>query len=185
MAAVDVRDAGAERITNITVVDGDSVEGQFRGEWIRARLYGIDAPELPQPGGPQCAERLEQLVRASGSLMAEVMDVDQYDRFIILLYPASSGRRDSLNLRMARDGYAYAFTRFGGGEIGVKVAERDARESKRGVIWESGEGGERPWDYRSRQREGFDPRAWRDRAIGAALIIIVFAALLYWLWNWG
>ena len=53
---------------------------------------------------------------------------------------------------MAREGHAYAYTRFGGAELGMQTAERDARSARRGVWRSSREGGERPWEYRNRSR---------------------------------
>lgn len=167
---------GACRITNIHVVDGDSLECNLHGRRVRARLFGVDAPELGQREGPACAERFRNLVDRAGGLMAEVIDIDQYDRAVVLLYPAGGDRRDSLNLRLVREGYAYAFTRFGGGELGFNVAERDAREARRGILWERGrEGGERPWDYRLRQNEGW---GWQDALKWALFAVIILIGLL-------
>lgn len=51
------------RATNIRVIDGDSIECDFKRQRVRVRLYGIDAPELGQPG-PQSVEVLD-LVKSS------------------------------------------------------------------------------------------------------------------------
>ena len=168
------------RFTNIRVIDGDSVEGNYKGERVRVRLYAIDAPELGQPGGAECAEHLSRMIGASGAITLEVVDVDRYGRKVGLLYPAASHRRNSLNARMVREGFAYAFTNFGGAELGVRVAEMDARESRRGVCWtDSVRGGVRPWKYR---REQTGRRRGRDAQRGAPAsgrgVTIVFAVLL-------
>lgn len=144
------------------------------------RLYAIDAPELGQPGGAECAEHLSRMIGASGAITLEVVDVDRYGRKVGLLYPAASHRRNSLNARMVREGFAYAFTNFGGAELGVRVAEMDARESRRGVCWtDSVRGGTRPWKYR---REQTGRRRGRDAQRGAPAsgrgVTIVFAVLL-------
>lgn len=163
------------RIERIRVVDGDSIECSFGGRFERVRLYGIDAPELSQPGGSESAENLEAIIRRSGSLTMEVMDYDHYDRLIGLIYPTSSHRRNSLNLRMVREGQAYAFTRFGGAELGIRMAEQDAKASRRG-LWRHGkDGGERPWDYRSRGREG---GGLITIPLTAAIVVIVIITIL-------
>ena len=145
--------AQVRRLTDIHVVDGDSFECRSDREETRVRLYGIDAPELGQLGGQDAAERLAAIIQASEPLLMEVMDIDQYGRVVGLLYSRRSSGTDSVNLRMVREGYAYAFTRFGGGNLGFKAAQHDARRARRG-IWRGGPaGGERPWDYRRRMRE--------------------------------
>ena len=54
---------------------------------------------------------------------------------------------------MVREGYAYAFTRFGGTELGFRAAQHDACLAGRGVWKGNRAGGERSWDYRRRVRE--------------------------------
>ena len=81
------------RITNIRVIDGDSIEGDFNRQRARVRLYGIDAPELGQAGGAESADNLAAMARRSGALLMEVMSYDRYGRVVGLLYPAHSGRR--------------------------------------------------------------------------------------------
>lgn len=176
---------GAMRATNIRVVDGDSLDCNLRGRRVRARLFGIDAPELGQPDGPACADRFRQIVDRAGGLMAEVTDIDQYDRAVLILYPAGSNRRDSVNLRLVREGYAYAFTQFGDGGLGLKIAERDAQEARRGALWERGrEGGERPWDYRTRQREGWTPHDLMTWLIVAAILLVAGVIGLVFMLSW-
>lgn len=176
------------RFTNIRVIDGDSVEGNYREEWVRVRLYAIDAPELDQPGGPECAEHLSRMIGASGAITLEVIDVDQYGRKVGLLYPSASHKRNSLNLRMVREGFAYAYTNFGGAELGVRVAEMDARESRRGVCWtDSVRGGTRPWEYRREQtgrRRGRDSRPGAPASGRGFVIIFVVLTLVLFVVFW-
>ena len=159
------------RATNIRVIDGDSIECDFKRQRVRVRLYGIDAPELGQPGGADSADNLAAMTRR-GALMMEVMSYDRYGRLVGLLYPARRNRRDSLNLRMAREGQAYAYTRFGGAELGMRSVERDAQMAGRGIWRSSRDGVERPWEYRRRSREpsGSLPMKW--------LLIVLFVLLL-------
>ncbi len=140
-------------LTDIRVVDGDTIRCRAGGHETTVRLYGIDAPELEQLGGPDAADALESIIRGSEPLLMEVIDVDLYERDVGLLYARRSHRRDSVNIRMVREGYAYAFTRFGGREMGFRAAQHDARAARRGVWTGSRAGGERPWNYRRRVRE--------------------------------
>ena len=169
-------------ISKVRVVDGDSIEAMFDGRFVRVRLYGIDAPELRQQGGPEAAETLKGLVRRNGDLNMEVMAFDRYDRVVGLIYPRSSHRRNSLNLRMVREGQAYAYTRFGGAELGLRTAEQDAKAGRRG-IWRSGsEGGERPWDYRNRSRDaGLSSIPVTVVIIVLALLAIVVGKIFGWI----
>ena len=163
------------RATNIRVIDGDSVECDYKRQRVRVRLYGIDAPELRQPGGAESADNLAAMVRGSGALMMEVMAYDRYGRVVGLLYPARSNRRASLNLRMVRDGHAYAYTRFGGVELGMRSAERDAQAARRGIWRSSRKGGERPWEYRNRSREASGSLSMKWLLI--VLLIVLLLAL--------
>ena len=176
------------RFTNIRVKDGDSVEGDFKGEWVRVRLYAIDAPELGQPGGAECADHLSRMIGASGAITLEVVDVDKYGRKVGLLYPAAAHRRNSLNARMVREGFAYAFTNFGGADLGVRVAEMDARESRRGVCWtDSVRGGKRPWVYRreqtGRRRDRGSERGTpaSGRGVGTIFVVVLLLIVVLWL----
>lgn len=120
-------------LTDIRVVDGDTIRCRAGGRETTVRLYGIDAPELEQLGGPDAADALESIIRGSEPLLMEVIDVDLYGRDVGLLYARRSHRRDSVNIRMVREGYAYTFTRFGGAELGFSAARHDARAARRGV----------------------------------------------------
>ena len=160
------RKAAIGRITNIRVVDGDSIEALYKGQLARIRLYGIDAPELAQLDGPESAVHLESLVRRSITLVMEVIDQDHYGRLVGLIYAERSHRRNSLNLRMVREGQAYAYTRFGGAELGMRPAERDAQAARRGV-WRHGRTvGKDPGTFESgdgRERQKCSAgRSWRS-----------------------
>lgn len=175
------RGSAPARITNVRVVDGDSIECRYRGKFTRVRLYGIDAPELEQAEGPESAESLLAILRRSEPLLMEAIGPDHYERTIGLIYSIRSHRRNSVNLRMVREGNAYAYTRFGGAELGMKAAERGAHSARRGV-WRCGrEGGERPWEYRRNLRDGAGRREEPVASAGIwiVLAIVVVIALLF------
>jgi endonuclease YncB( thermonuclease family) len=67
------------------------------------------------------------------------------------------GPEEMLNIAIVRAGYAYAY-RPPGHRVDrwdeVQAAEEEARDARRGV-WAAGpEGGERPWVYRAKIRDG-------------------------------
>ena len=64
-----------------TVQDGDSV---IRGDGVRVRLYGIDAPERDQPYGREARETLQQYMPLGAKMME--YDEERYGRLIVELF---------------------------------------------------------------------------------------------------
>ena len=120
------------------MVDGDTLEVDFRGRTLTVRLIGIDTPESVAPGEPvQCyaaqassytTERLEgERVR----LQFDVERIDPYGRTLAYVWLGS----ELFNETLVRDGYAFMTTyppnvryvdRF-------RAAQREARSAGRGV----------------------------------------------------
>ena len=168
------------------VVDGDSLEVKYAGlfSFMRrpfpVRLYGIDAPELAQPYGPEARKELAALVRRGGIRM-DVMATDRYGRTVGMLY---SGRRnrEPVNVAMVRSGMAYWYRRYGGRNLGFPEAEAEAKSKRRGV-WKDGRRAQRPWDYRADRRRSRRRRGRRRRfvirlAIAAAVLVALTVAAL-------
>jgi endonuclease YncB( thermonuclease family) len=61
----------------LTVTDGDTV----RDGDLRVRLWGIDAPELREPGGKASRAALVAIIDGQ-PLSCDVMDIDRYDRTV-------------------------------------------------------------------------------------------------------
>ena len=135
------------------VIDGDSLTIWIDKEVREVRLYGIDAPEHGQQGADESRNALRQMLGGQ-TFWAEHQHDDPYGRMVCLLYHQDRRRRDSVNLRLVREGYAYAYTKYGGEELGFRQAEADARQGRRGLWRDSRDGGERPWNYRHRNRRG-------------------------------
>lgn len=72
----------------LDVHDGDTVTvapmGDARAR-MRVRLYGIDAPELEQRGGPQSRDHLRSLVSPGQRVEVIPMRIDPYSRMVALL----------------------------------------------------------------------------------------------------
>ena len=95
-------------INKITVLGGDTIHANFQEENVRIRLFGIDAPEAGQSFG-DLSERNLRLHLADPVVMEVMQSQDRYGRVVGLIYRPSDSRWNSINLRMVRDGLAYAY----------------------------------------------------------------------------
>lgn len=154
----------------LRVIDGDSLVVATQHHTLEIRLYGIDAPEHSQPGADESRTALRRKL-GNQVFWLEEMDVDHYGRVIGLLYHRDQHRDNSINRWMIHEGHAYAFTRYGGGELGFDLAEADARDGRRGIWRESRRGGERPWNYRRSNRRS-------KEAVTASNVVIFLIVLI-------
>ncbi len=136
--------------TVIAVNDGDTVIILLVGKQYRARLIGIDAPEMGQePWGRMAREHLRKLLkeyRWRVSIENDIVRHDKYNRLLVYLW-APDGQL--LNERMLQDGYAVLFTIQPNSKYSdrFKEAQRIARENRKG-IWGANGLKERPLDYK-------------------------------------
>ena len=91
-------------VTAQTVQDGDSI---IRGDGVRMRLYGIDAPERDQPYGKEARKVLKQYMPLVAKM--KEYDEDRYGRLIVELFTEDD---KSINAAMICSGAAwwYDFT---------------------------------------------------------------------------
>lgn len=94
------------------VVDGDTVDLALQGELLRARLLGIDAPEVGECFAVQATEYLRTLALGQWVVVAFEQETPSYDVFGRLLVYLSTLDGDSLNLMMVASGHAYAYTQY-------------------------------------------------------------------------
>ena len=173
------------------MIDGDSLEVKYAGffSFLRrsfpVRLYGIDAPELAQPYGPEARDQLAVLVR--GGIRLEEIAKDRYGRTVGVLYP-DSRRRECVNVEMVRYGMAWWYRRYGGRELGFPEAEAEAKTRRRGV-WKDGDRAKRPWAHRADARRARQRRrrmrrlsVWSAAALGLAILtaLLILADALPW-----
>ena len=173
------------------VVDGDTVHvvrrgflrGLIGGDPIVVRLFAMDAPESEQKHGKQATRALKKMLKSSG-LRLEVMDYDRYERLVGLLYRDRDGREKSYNLRMVQEGWAHAYTRYGGRDLGMAEAEKRARTEGRG-LWAGRGSRERPEHWR--RRHGDTKTAWGKVKFRMALVtvVLIFMLAAWWLWWRG
>ena len=138
----------------VSVQDGDSLTVRpldRNSEVLRIRLYGIDAPEHDQDFGGEARDRLSSLVRGRAEFTLEPKDTDRYGRLVGVLYFRSSGQSHSVNRILVEEGLAWWYSRYGGRELGLEQAERNARRARRG-LWGAGKQFA-PWDHRRAQRQ--------------------------------
>lgn len=164
----------------VAVQDGDSLLvrlSKSKGdEQFRVRLYGIDAPERDQQFGSEARDYLRRLVWNRPDLMLESIHTDQYGRLVGVLYYRAVDRRRSVNRMMVEQGLARWYSRYGGLDLGLEQAEREARRRKRGV-WSSRRS-VAPWEHRRIQREEAAARGggclkWALLGAGVGVAIVV------------
>lgn len=131
----------------VHIGDGDSMTVNCDGRSLEVRLYCIDAPELDQ-GRWGWASR-DQLRRiAPAEVRLRIIDVDRYDRQVVLVEDPKTGAGESLNLALARTGHAAVYRHFCKMQR-FYAAEEQARRQGLG-IWSRPGKQQRPWDHRHR-----------------------------------
>ena len=93
---------------------------------LKVRLHAIDAPEKQQAFGQQAKKHLSDLVY-SKTVTLNITDTDRYGRAVADI------QLDSLNVnqQMVKDGYAWAYLRYGGTQYAQE--EKNARAAKLGL----------------------------------------------------
>lgn len=93
----------------IDVHDGDTITvRRSNGQAERLRLYGIDAPELAQPGGTDAADHLRELLH-DGTAEVRTMDRDRYGRTVARIWTIDG---QDVNEAMVTDGHAWFYAQY-------------------------------------------------------------------------
>ena len=125
------------------VIDGDTIYVNIDWQEKSIRLIGVDTPETVDPRRPvgcfgkEASDKTKELLTNKKiSLEKDVSDIDKYQRLLRYVYlPLEGGNSLFVNDYLVREGYAKNLTyppdvkfndRF-------KLAEREARENKRGL----------------------------------------------------
>ncbi len=125
-----------------SVVDGDTLDVVCGGGHMRVRLWGLDAPEMPQtPWGERARSALVQLA-SNGNLTVHVVDHDIYGRVVGRVVSAGG----EIGLELVRQGFAPVPFRYVS-DSRYRGANDAARREQRGV-WAVPGGHQRPWDWR-------------------------------------
>ncbi len=114
------------------VVDGDTVHLQIVGgrEMLKARLEGIDAPEICQTFGPQSRDALARRINQV-MVTVESTRQDDYGRSLAVIY--LNGQ--NINAWLVQQGFAWSFGRKGSkGPYATEEAE--AKSQRKGLFAE-------------------------------------------------
>ena len=123
-----------------TVQDGDSI---IRGDGVRVRLYGIDAPEKDQPYGREARKVLKQYMPLVANM--KQYDEDRYGRLIVELFTEDN---KSINAAMICSGAAWWYEYYAPDRPQFKQCQEDAQKAKRGL--RADEDPIPPWSWRRR-----------------------------------
>ena len=134
----------------VRIVDGDTIDlHDGHGTEFRARLWGIDAPEIAQPYGNIARTGLGVLAPQGAVVTYYHLGVDAYGRTLVSL--GYQGR--SINVLLVGNGLAYHVDRYDSiGNPCLELAQRIAQRAGY-HIWEESDGQERPWDFRQRDHQ--------------------------------
>lgn len=163
---VVVAQAHAETLLGraIWIHDGDTVTINAKnGTWFKVRLWGIDAPELDQPGGKEAMLELIQLIGRK-TVTVSVKDRDRYGRIVgVITY-----RNRDINREMIQLGYALYYKQYAPNQKVYADAEQTAKEKKEG-LWKSENPPIPPWEWRKMKRKKRAPRLERPEDNSATL----------------
>ena len=132
------------------VVDGDTVALDMNTRTFRARLIGIDAPEMGQePWGRKAKKHLREILKASGGKVRVETDVTKYDKYDRLLAYLWLDDKTLVNELMVRDGFAVLFTIQPNNRYADRLRKaQDAAKENHAGIWGQNGLTEKPIEYK-------------------------------------
>lgn len=178
-------DQSPRQVDILRIIDGDTVLVRRRGGMLRShpeeriRLWGIDAPEAAQQGGPEATAYLNCIMRQGSTAWLTPMSSDQYRRTVGVLHQRRDDPADSYNRRMLQGGHAWCYMLSGPHRARYRQAEDEARAARRG-LWKRRQSQE-PSHYRRQQRRraGRTGRIRLYLALGALAAALIAAGYLY------
>ena len=134
----------------IRVHDGDTITFiDEQGKKIKARLWGVDAPELAQANGQEAMAYLDSLIGRSRQIVAEEVEYDQYGRMVARVSLAD-GR--VVNREMVAAGLAWVYKRYcTTAECRVWQDDQAAAQKARLGLWAE-KNPQEPWNWRRSHR---------------------------------
>ena len=131
-----------ELLTDIAVIDGDSLKGIYKNELIKIRLAEIDAPELKQAFGLGSKNCLSNLIQESNNeVFFKFKEKDRYDRHVGWIY----SKNLDINLEMVKKGCAWVYDRYAKRKVLFK--HQDTARANNIGLWENSEA-IAPWKWR-------------------------------------
>lgn len=139
------KESTSETASITRVIDGDTIVVKIDKYHETVRLIGIDTPETKDPRktvqcfGKEASNYATTLAKGKTAILkndTKNANRDKYGRLLRYVYITDSkgAIKESLNARLIKDGYAYAYTRFPFVyKDQFKSYEKTAREKKRGL----------------------------------------------------
>lgn len=139
--------------TVLSIQDGDTMTIAVAGDTecpLTVRLYGIDAPENRQEGGPESTAYLSGLLPIGSTVEVVPMDKDRYGRSVALV--AHSGR--VINGRMVAGGHAWVYAKYCRASVCKKWYALQKKAAAEGIgLWSAGNSVVAPWVWRRMQKD--------------------------------
>ena len=130
----------------VGVHDGDTLRVNHEGKSLRVRLYGVDCPELKQPGGIE-ARALARRLAFGRVLLIESKGRDRYGRTIGRVFLLSG---NTLSRELVKAGRCWWYKRYAPDDQYLKELEAEAKADKRG-LWANPDPVP-PWEWRKQTR---------------------------------
>lgn len=136
------------------VIDGDTIEILKDDEFVKVRLYGVDAPERSQKYGKEATDKVIELLRPVNMITVNILDKDKYGRYIATVHTndedmvrvdSYGGVRGDVGLILVDQGLAWHYKKYSD-SVELEAAEKYAKTNKLG-IW-SEEDPTPPWEFR-------------------------------------
>lgn len=127
------------------VSDGDTltVRSSIDHRQLRVRLWGVDAPELGQPGGEEARSAVAQQLQGR-SVTLELRDTDRYGRTVAVVRLDTPGGVVDVGEDLVRAGLAWCYRR---SSLQYSEEEEAARSARRG-LWANADPLP-PWAWRT------------------------------------
>ena len=139
---------GGEIDKVVGVHDGDTITLLTSdNQSFKVRLYGIDSPELKQPGGKKAKQFLSSICFGK-EVRIEKLGIDRYQRVIGWLYTIDGM---SINKMMVDSGWAWDYKQYSKKHPELQIAE-DSAKARGKNIWSMKHPIE-PWLYRSSKKK--------------------------------
>ena len=130
----------------VRIADGDTVSVLATdNQQYKVRLFGIDTPERDQPHGAIAKRALAELID-NRTVGVVVVDTDDYGRKVGTLFHEGT----NINLAMVASGNAWWYRHYAPHERQLAMAEKAARNERRGLWLRSDP--VPPWDWRRGRR---------------------------------
>ena len=131
----------------IYVSDGDTIHIKKNFNKFKIRLYGIDCPEIKQPGGVRAKKRVEELI-SNKKVKVEKIGIDRYSRVIGKVFYEED---IDLGLVLVSEGLCWWYKKYAKNNLSLSKAELNARKKKIGV-WGHNDPLP-PWEWRKLRRK--------------------------------